>query len=414
MEFDWDPEVDTPATVAVVGGGPLGVEAALYARFLGYFVMLFDQHKLGDHWLAWGDAAMRAADGQPATWCDVTSSLGLAALEAQSGEAAVPDPTAPVSCRQYVNDYLLPVARTDLLYESTHIHSRVTSISRCRCSLDDQASPATRAEREFRLLIDAANRGEYSQLADVVLDCSGRPARRGLASGGGLAVGEIACRPHMHDGKRDVIGKHRRWFAGQHCVLFGNDVSACANAVELSELAAQVAGTRVSWVVPKRRGGSWQLAPELAAAGYATLREQAAALLAGDHPAVVPIAAWGIESIRCDAQGAASAAAGESAQAWQIKLQTTAEETLDLQADCFVNCSTRCRSGAHRHELLVGPAERGLTAEPHYYVLGQAAAPDQPLTIRDGLQQIREAFGWIGGRAELDLYATVKPQSHRG
>ncbi len=28
---NWDPEVESPATIAVIGGGPTGIEAALYA-----------------------------------------------------------------------------------------------------------------------------------------------------------------------------------------------------------------------------------------------------------------------------------------------------------------------------------------------------------------------------------------------
>ncbi|MEC9117285.1 MAG: FAD-dependent oxidoreductase, partial [Planctomycetota bacterium] len=30
--------IDTPATIAILGAGPIGLEAALYARFLGYEV----------------------------------------------------------------------------------------------------------------------------------------------------------------------------------------------------------------------------------------------------------------------------------------------------------------------------------------------------------------------------------------
>jgi NADPH-dependent 2,4-dienoyl-CoA reductase/sulfur reductase-like enzyme len=43
---DWDPEIDAPAVVAILGAGPIGIEAALYARFLGYDVLLFDQGKV--------------------------------------------------------------------------------------------------------------------------------------------------------------------------------------------------------------------------------------------------------------------------------------------------------------------------------------------------------------------------------
>ena len=45
-ELNWETEIDTPATVAVLGGGAVGIEAALYARFLGYYVLLIEGAKM--------------------------------------------------------------------------------------------------------------------------------------------------------------------------------------------------------------------------------------------------------------------------------------------------------------------------------------------------------------------------------
>ena len=121
--MDWDPEIDTPATIAIVGAGPVGVEAALYARFLGYFVMLFDSRRVGHRPLACGDQLL----DQP--WSDLTSPLGLAALAAQGTAGDLPAGDARISYRQYVEKYLIPVARTDLLYESVQRSVTTTRIS---------------------------------------------------------------------------------------------------------------------------------------------------------------------------------------------------------------------------------------------------------------------------------------------
>ena len=60
MQFDWDPEVETPATIAIIGGGPVGIEAAIYARFLGYFVSIFEQRRVSHRMLDWHDRTLAA------------------------------------------------------------------------------------------------------------------------------------------------------------------------------------------------------------------------------------------------------------------------------------------------------------------------------------------------------------------
>ena len=70
--------VDTPATIAILGAGPIGLEAALYARVLGYDVVVYEA---GSHVAAsvceWGHVRMFTPFGMN------RSPLGLAALRAQ-------------------------------------------------------------------------------------------------------------------------------------------------------------------------------------------------------------------------------------------------------------------------------------------------------------------------------------------
>src|SRR5690606_32674011 len=153
-----------------------------------------------------------------------------AALAAQGSEKDLPAADARVSYRQYVEQYLIPVARTDLLYESVQVNSPVTSISRTCCSSSQAVPLAQRAEQEFRLLIESQQRGEYTQLVDIVLDCSGLSRRPGLASGGGMAIGERANTHEMLLGRLDVLGKQRGRLAGKHALIYGRDWTACANA----------------------------------------------------------------------------------------------------------------------------------------------------------------------------------------
>ena len=390
MELAWDPEIDTPSTIAVIGGGSIGVEAALYARFLGYTVMLFDAHKVGHRQLAWGDHLMQ----EP--WSQVTTSLGLAAIEAQGTASVYPADDAVCTYREYVEKYLLPVARTDLLYDGVQINSPVVSVSRTGCSLNSPAAITRRAEQEFRLLVDSSPRGEYSQLVDIVLDCSGRAPRRGLASGSGLAIGETANRAKMLSGKVDVLGKHRVRFAGMQTLLFGRDLSACANAIDLARLATEVEGTRLTWVVPKLIGTKEPL--DQLPDGQGELAATAQRLIANQHPAVVSLPAWGIESLQHQTD-------------WTVRLQTGEEETLDIRGDNFINCHSLTRDWSFCDSLALTTAEsgHGTSPEPHYYLLGDKLL-DGPCNISEGLAQIRRVFALIGGRVDLDLYATIRRQ----
>ncbi len=391
MELAWDPEIDTPATIAVIGGGSIGVEAAIYARFLGYSVMLFDAHKVGHRQLAWGEHLM------PEPWSEVTTSLGLAALEAQGTASGFPADNAVCTYREYVEKYLLPVARTDLLYDGVQINSPVKSVSRTGCSEKSPGSLARRAEQEFRLLIESQQRGEYTQLVDIVLDCSGLAPGYGLASGSGLAIGEAVHRDKMRNGKVDVLGKDRARFAGLHTLLFGRDLTACANALDLARLATEVEGTRATWVVPKLIGVKETL--EIPHDSPTELPAAAERLISNQNPAVVCLPAWGIEALQYESD-------------WTVRLQTGEEETLDMRCDNFINCHRRTRDWSFCGGLPLATAvsDHCVSSEPHYYLLGDKLL-DESGKMAIGLTHIRNAFALIGGRVDLDLYATIRRQS---
>lgn len=399
-QIDWDAEVDTPATIAIVGAGPCGVEAGLYARFLGYAVELFDHQKVGDSILNWGDRLM------PAPWRELASSLGLAAIEAH--EHPMPDLDKIPTCRDYVEQYLLPIARCDLLYNSVNIKTAVKSVSRIGCDERDSISQANRAEQEFRLLVSSSQRGEHSQIFDLVLDCTGgQSLRRGLASGGGLPIGWSSLAPRVDLGKRRILSKNSERFAGKKILLFGNDSSAAGNAVELYSL--RELNTQFFWVIPKRLKTSDRLldlpvTPDILSPDEALRAEQI--YRQADSNTVVAMSAWGIEAI------------AERDGKLLVSLQTTEEATLDVLVDCVIHCGA-CRSGAsyeHNLRLLNTSPDAVLQAEPHFYLLGDRAAlsasPEQgyqPLNFPEFREQIRRVFCMVGGRAGLNLYETVKP-----
>ena len=65
-------------TIAILGAGPIGIEAAVYARYLGYPVTVYERGDLCDHVCQWGSVQMFTPFGMNC------SPLGIAAITAQN------------------------------------------------------------------------------------------------------------------------------------------------------------------------------------------------------------------------------------------------------------------------------------------------------------------------------------------
>ncbi|GAB5403765.1 MAG: hypothetical protein Aurels2KO_19960 [Aureliella sp.] len=399
VNLSWETEIDTPATVGIIGGGPAGIEAALYARFLGYDVQLFSSARIGGNLKRWGDHQLPIPFRQAAT------PLGLAALEAQETPCKL-EPDAHVTFVEYVEQYLVPVAKTDLIHDSITIQASVRSISRLGVDVHREETLEQRAEREFRLLVDSRQRGQYSQIVDIVLDCGGRSAWAGMASGAGRAAGEIGCEGLLH-GRRDVLDREKPLFAGKHTVLWGDTLEACSIVADFYRLADENPGTQLTWAIPKsvlKSGLASRLdgVPE----GFQQTIEKAQAAIETREMPIVILPCYGIES--CQAPTAET-----NAGTWALRLQSGADETLDVTCDQVINCGRREADWSMADAVSPQPApitdSQVATSEPHYYVLGNKLLESNVSSFADVRDHIRSAFALIGGRAELDLYATVRP-----
>src|SRR3954464_5196428 len=93
--------------VAVIGPGPVGVEAALYARALGLPVAVYDRGQVGEHLLRWGHVRLFTPFGLNAT------PLGLQTLRREDGKRHLPADADLVTGKAYREAYLLPLAGSD-------------------------------------------------------------------------------------------------------------------------------------------------------------------------------------------------------------------------------------------------------------------------------------------------------------
>lgn len=108
--------LETPGTIAILGAGPIGIEAALYGRYLGYQVTLFEAKE--------PCASLNENRMAPAPQ-HCTSPLGSAALAAQrTGRGGTTIEIEASTIGQWFDEYWAPLLNTDLL--AGRIRSGVT------------------------------------------------------------------------------------------------------------------------------------------------------------------------------------------------------------------------------------------------------------------------------------------------
>ena len=116
--------IDTPATIAVLGAGPIGLEAALYARFLGYNVDVYERDVVAGNVLQWGHVRMFSPFRMN------RSTLGLAAILAQDPSWLAPTDEELLTGAEFAQRYLIPLSQTDLLADHLRTQTTVVTVGR--------------------------------------------------------------------------------------------------------------------------------------------------------------------------------------------------------------------------------------------------------------------------------------------
>jgi hypothetical protein len=156
--------LDPPGTIAVVGAGPLGIEAALYGRFLGYDVMLIESDAIGH--------SMADLREQPLPMLPdrCLSRLALQALEAQHPDRT---PTQfPITIGGWIDECLVPLCDTDLLRGRLRCPARVTRIDPLAVDLTEAESASV--PHDFRLTLTGVDGQSEALEAEAVVLAVGR------------------------------------------------------------------------------------------------------------------------------------------------------------------------------------------------------------------------------------------------
>jgi hypothetical protein len=443
--------IDTPAKIAILGAGPIGLEAALYARFLGYDVAVFEAGEVAASVRRWAHVRMFTPFGMN------RSPLGLAALRAQNDAYQPPGDDELLTGREWVERYLAPLSQTDLLADHIHTQTDVLAVGKEELlksdllgSADATGDGGDRGDWSFRLLVRNAEGQERFELADAVLDCSGVFGQANFVGHGGIpAIGELANQHLIDTRLPHILGHDRQHFAGKHTLLVGGGYSAATNAVALARLAREVRGTRVTWITrregPAGAGGPIEVIPGDRLPERLALARQANELtkvgLAGASPqssngseqtTAGSVAYWPstvVERIEGRVISAADHAftvelsgryagkysfdrilanTGFQPSRWlieevQIHRCYATDGPMKLAAALCGQAGGDCLDQtSHGAKALLNP-------EPNYYILGaKSYGRRSNFLLSVGLDQIREVFTIIGDRETLDLYANVK------
>jgi hypothetical protein len=394
--------VDTPARIAVVGAGPMGLEAALYARYLGYTVDVYERGRVAEHLLRLGHV-------RPFTpWGMNVSSLGIAALRAQD-EAWQPARADELfTCRELVDRYFLPLAQSDLLSDAVQERTEVLGITREGLLRGDFADDERRADVPFRLLVRDPDGAERIEHADVVLDCSGTLGTPNFLGCGGIpAVGELACRGRIEYRIPDVLGVDRDRYVGRHTLVVGGGHAAATTVTTLAALSAQDPATRVTWVTRREAAdGPVAVVADDPFAERAALAQKANLLASQPSGPVEHLPQSRVEAVSYD----------EATQKFAVEIEGIGAAHREFD---HVVANVGHRPDAQLYaELQAGepphgggePGEPLQFVEPDFYVLGAKVFGRAPgFNPAIGREQIRVLFTILGDREGLNLYATHGP-----
>ena len=418
--------VDTPAKIAIIGAGPIGLEAALYARYLGYDVDLYERGRVlegvrrGTH-LTWF-----------APWERNVTSLGVASLRNQDSEWRPAKNGETLTGAEWIERYFEPLSQCDLLADCILPEVEVVAVGREGLLKSDFYQDDRRIDVPFRLLLREADGTERIDYADVVFDCSGLSTPNPLGNGGLPARGESMTAERIEYSIPDLLGAvqdtAREEYVGKHTLVVGGGYSAATSIVGLAKLAESNPATKATWVTRRENSGTRpgpiaQLADDPLPERDALA--QRANMLALDPKSCVE---------HCPATYVDAVEWNESEQKFEVELSGRhagfykfdriiagvgfAPET-ELYSQLQVFHSPTTDGPAPLAQLLERRTQTGsvpttaelaqalLNPEPDFYVLGSKSfGRRSDFTLVDGHDQIRALFTIIGDRETLDLYKT--------
>lgn len=225
-----------PRRIVVIGGGPIGIAAAISAADRGFDVTLLEEGEVGQSLRSWGATRF---------FTPLSMNASPRMLELLGSEA--PPADALLTGAEMADRVLAPLATRQPLKGKVHTRTRVLAIGRRGLTRSDYAGHPLRAERPFRLVV--ANGVEQTLEADAVLDATG-----GYVVPNPVGSGGLPARGESRLGRRVIhtlgeLDDRLPELRGKRVLLVGDGHSAANAVIVLASLAAEDAATRVIWAV---------------------------------------------------------------------------------------------------------------------------------------------------------------------
>lgn len=381
----------THPRVAILGAGPVGLEAALTVKAAGLPVTVYEQGVPGLHVDRWGFVRMFTPFGMIAT------PLGRAALLRDTPSRDLPAATDHLTGKEFRDVYLVPLAESSVLKGCVRTQTKVLSVGRSGWRKTDPAADPRKSLPPFRLLVRDANGRESFDAADAVLDCTGTFSRPNWVGDGGIpAAGEIAARQHISYWSEDVLGAKRSLYAGKSVAVIGGGYSAAQTACDLTTLGETDQSTWVIWMTHGPRGGPLPriVNDPLKDRDRLAMRANHLAARCDGHLEYHPQTQ--LDELICHGPEQGFRVAGRvggKPMAWEVERVVA---NVGYRPDLSVCAELRVDEPEGRIE----------TGEPGYFVLGsKSRGRDSHFLLGDGYDQVRRAVASILGKSDRDLAA---------
>jgi thioredoxin reductase len=428
--------------VAVIGGGPIGVEAALYGACAGFDVQLFERGRLCENVRQWGHV------GVFTEWARNRSPLAVGLLQERG--ATLP-PAESTSTGDELADYVMRLAALPPLRGRLSPQTEVLSVARERCLKSDFINEERRKQFPFRLLIRGAW-GEKIVHADVVIDATGVYATPNWIGNGGMpCAGEIPLQKQIDYALPDVLGRDKARFANRHTLIVGSGHSAASTLRSIAELFNEFPQTRLTWLVRRDvplHGYPYTLVPNDSSPHRDALHRRANELT--EHPLVDFRPRTVVDALNHNSKyfdvTLSTTMRGGSTEIRQIQCDNVVAHTgfrpdtslwRELQVEEHPATGAPRRLGdaliqANRHAgvgLSTGYAEKKpqqnsaaenvtdrwkfspddpqllWTGEPNFFVIGiKSYGRDAGFLMHNGFRQVRDAYKILSDNLALDLY----------